>query len=77
MKHQTRLPEGATPIPPRAPLSAPDAIDTTTLDLLERWRREDATDDSEEIQAAEQELAEFQNAMNETRRLAGEPPLYP
>ena len=76
MKHQTRSPEEATSTPPIAPPSASSVIDNATLELLEGWRRQDATDDPEEIRAAEQELTEFKKAMNENRTLAGEPALY-
>jgi hypothetical protein len=57
--------------------SANDSVDTTTLDLLASWRRLDATDDPEEIRAAEQELAEFKRAMNDSRAVADELTLYP
>jgi hypothetical protein len=67
----------ATPAPPGAPLSASGSIDTATLDLLEAWRLQDATDDLEQLRAAEHELTEFKRAMNEGRTLAGEPLLYP
>ncbi len=40
------------------------------------WQREDATTDPEKLRAAEQELAEFKNAMNDTRSLSGEPRLF-
>ena len=75
MKHLT-TPE-TTPMPPSAPLSANGSIDTATLDLLEAWRLQDATDDPEQRRAAEQELTEFKKTMNENRTLSGEPLLYP
>jgi predicted transcriptional regulator len=46
-----------------------------TLALLQSWVDQDATDDPEEIRAAEAELEAFKQAMNENR--AGESPLYP
>jgi hypothetical protein len=52
-------------------------LDTSTLELLANWRRQDATDDPAELRAAEQELAEFKKAMNESRTASGEPVLYP
>jgi hypothetical protein len=52
------------------------AVDTATLELLQGWRLQDATDKPEEVRAAEQELTEFKRAMNENRTLAGEPPVY-
>jgi hypothetical protein len=54
-----------------------EVIDTATLKLLESWQRQDATDDPDEVSAAEQELAEFKKAMDENRSLSGEPLLYP
>ncbi|HEY1950057.1 MAG TPA: hypothetical protein VGG97_23810 [Bryobacteraceae bacterium] len=67
------------PTAPETPAksSSNSAIDIATLELLARWQRQDATDDPEEIHAAEQELAEFKKITNETRTLAGERILYP
>ena len=48
-----------------------------TRDLLRAWAVEDATDDPEEIRRAEEELARFKEAMNETRAAAGARLLYP
>jgi hypothetical protein len=66
-------------LPPQPPPIAPAApeIDRTTLQLLARWKAEDATNDPAEVRAAEIELAEFKEAMNQSRIRAGEPPLYP
>jgi hypothetical protein len=75
MKQETRQETQSQPA--IAPSPAPDPVDYATLRLLERWRAQDATDDPDEIRAAEQELAEFKKAMNESRILAGEPRLYP
>jgi ABC-type transporter Mla MlaB component len=58
-------------------LSGRDSIDSATVALLASWRRQDATEDPDEIRAAEQELAEFKRAMNEARSLIGESLLYP
>jgi hypothetical protein len=52
-------------------------VDTATLELLASWRRQDATDNPEDIRQAERELADFKRAMNEGRAIAGETPLYP
>jgi hypothetical protein len=57
--------------------SSDSDIDTATLELLAEWQREDATDDPQEICAAEGELAEFKKMMNQNRALAGERILYP
>ena len=65
------------PPPPTVEPSANGSVDTATLDLLASWRREDATDDPNQILAAKRELAEFKKAMNENRTLTGQPILYP
>jgi len=54
-----------------------DSIDTETLNLLASWRLQDATEDQEEIRAAERELTQFKKAMNDARTIVGEPHLYP
>jgi hypothetical protein len=64
------------PSQPGAHLVANGSVDTT-LELLEAWRLQDATDDLDQLRAAERELTEFKKAMNESRTLAGEPLLYP
>ena len=71
MKHPTTHPT----LPPQ--LAGNGSINTATLELLANWRVQDATTDSEQIRAAEQELADFKKAMNENRILAGEPLLFP
>jgi hypothetical protein len=48
-----------------------------TLELLARWRLEDAAKNPEEVEAAEKELAEFKKTMNESRASSGEHLLYP
>jgi hypothetical protein len=73
---QLATPEG-NPAPPGAHLPASGSVDSATLDLLETWRLQDATDDPEQLRAAEHELTEFKKAMNEGRTLGGEPLLYP
>jgi hypothetical protein len=62
---------------PSSRVSGNASIDTPTLELLRKWRIEDAIQDAEEIRAAEQEIADFKRAMNESRTTAGEPLLYP
>lgn len=51
-------------------------VDTATLELLAAWKRQDATNDPEQIRTAEQELAEFKKAMDDNRVAAGERKLY-
>ena len=74
MERQTSLSGEMTPAPPMAPANS--SVDTATLELLQGWRLQDATDNLEEVRAAEQDLTEFKRAMNENRTLAGEPLLY-
>lgn len=74
MKQQTR--HSTIPQPVAQP-SNNGAVDTATLELLRRWRLQDATDNPEEVRAAEEEIAAFKKAMNETRIIAGEPLLHP
>jgi hypothetical protein len=74
MKHQT---PDATITPPVAQPSNNGSVDTVTLELLRTWRLQDATDNPEEVRAAEEEISAFMKAMNENRIVAGEPPLYP
>ncbi len=62
-----------TATPPPGPGTA---VDIATLELLAAWRRQDATNDPEQIRAAEQELAEFKKAIDENRVSAGERKLY-
>jgi hypothetical protein len=63
--------------PATAPQPDRDAIDAATLDLLESWRRSDATDNRDEVGAAERDLAEFKRAMNQNRIAANDPAVYP
>jgi hypothetical protein len=53
-------------------MAAEPAIDAATLQLLERWRREDATNDPDEIRAAEQDLSNFKKSMNDNRASSGD-----
>ncbi len=76
MKQQTTTTEPSLGPLVGTPLAA-GAIDTETLELLEAWAREDATDDPEKLRAAQKELDEFKKAMNETRAACGERILYP
>jgi hypothetical protein len=75
MNQETRQPGELQSQPPPIPSTTPE-IDGATLQLLNSWRAEDATDDANEIRAAERELAEFKEAMNKIRIQAGELPLY-
>ena len=77
MKHQTKSPGKTTSVPPIAQSSANGSIDIATLELLARWRVEDAPKNPEDVQAAEKELAEFKKAMNDNRTRSGESLLYP
>jgi hypothetical protein len=64
-------------MPPVPQVSGNGAIDTATLELLAIWRAQDATTDPDQIRAAEQELAEFKKALNESRTVAGDSLLFP
>jgi len=77
MKHQTTSKDEAPPAPPIVQRSDNGSIDSVTLELLARWRVEDAAKNPEDVQAAEKELEEFKKAMNESRTGSGEPLLYP
>jgi hypothetical protein len=55
----------------------PIPLGQATRDLLRAWREEDATEDPEQIRRAEEELAEFKQALNETRAAAGARLLFP
>ena len=57
--------------------TASAAIDTETLELLQTWAREDATDDPEKLREAQTELDVFKKSMNENRAASGERILYP
>ena len=67
----------ATALPASITRPITRSIDVATLELLERWQREDAAEDPAQIQAAEEEVVEFMKAMNESRSSSGEPLLYP
>lgn len=75
MKQQTT--SESSPMPPLVQPSSNGAIDSATLELLAQWKQEDATQNPEEVRAAERELAEFKKAMNESRAHSGEPVLFP
>lgn len=66
-----------TPMPLPLQQLGTGSIDTATLELLARWRIQDATTDPEQLRAAEKELEEFKKAMNENRTATGERILYP
>ncbi|MBX9600784.1 MAG: hypothetical protein K2X35_07265 [Bryobacteraceae bacterium] len=73
MKHPAKR-ESSTLLPPAAPGAS---IDTATIELLESWKAQDATCDPEELRLAEQEVLEFQKAINENRTASGERILVP
>ena len=55
-------------------------IDQATIDLLDRWERENATDDPEEIARRQIEFEEFKEGMNRNRLEMEGPdssPVYP
>ena len=50
---------------------------TQTMALMQSWLEEDATDDPEELLAAEEELRKFKRNMNLPRKETGARLLYP
>jgi len=50
---------------------------TATMALMQSWLEEDATDDPEEIRAAEEDLREFKRNMNLPRKETGARLHYP
>jgi hypothetical protein len=42
-------------------------VDHATLDLLDKWDREQATDDPDEIDRRQREVEQFKAAMNRNR----------
>jgi hypothetical protein len=77
MEHRTTSPSEAGLTPTIAQPSTNGSIDSATIELLAKWRREDATQNEEDVRAAEQDLAEFKKAMNENRTRSGAPLVYP
>jgi hypothetical protein len=63
-------------LPGSSAASVPRSVDAATLDLLSVWQREDLTSDPAQLKAAEEELAVFMKAINETRTASGEPLIY-
>ena len=64
--------------PASAPLlPAGGSSDTGTLELLNRWKTEDATTEPEELRQADEEVAEFKKAMNENRAATGALLVFP
>lgn len=66
-RYATEIIEKALPAPATAPTASPVA-DQATIDLLNRWEAENATDDPEELARRQQEFDEFVAAMNRNRR---------
>ena len=48
-------------------------VDQVTIDLLDKWDREQATDDPEEIARRQIEVQEFMDGMNRNRLESGGP----
>lgn len=60
----------------RLGLAMPSAENQAVIDLLHRWRDEDAHMTQQEAEAAENEWNELRSNMNERRVLSGEEPLF-
>ena len=69
--------EEDTEEPAKAGTLLPDPENAASIALLKSWLEEDATDDPEEIRAAEEELREFKRNMNLPRKEAGARLHYP
>ena len=54
-------------LPPRSATAPPLLDNSETIALLQQWAREEATNDPAAIAQAEDELAEFQAALNANR----------
>ena len=67
--------------PPSAPEIRPKPELTekqkAAIALMQAWRREDETDDSEELAERDRELEEFKANMNRWRAEEGRGPVYP
>jgi DNA mismatch repair ATPase MutL len=60
-----------------SPQSGPDAKNRALIELLESWRREDATDDEEELERRDAEWEELKANLNANRAATGERLLFP
>ena len=69
--------EPSTSQPASAPLPPTGVIDTATLELLASWKAEDATTDPEKLREADEEIAQFKEAMNANRAATGARLLFP
>ena len=54
-------------LPPKSAMASPVLNNSETIAMLQRWAREDATDDPAAIAQAEYELAQFKAALNANR----------
>jgi len=54
-------------LPPKSATAPPVLDNSETIAMLQRWAREDATDDPAAIAQAEDERAEFKAALNASR----------
>ena len=54
-------------VPPKSATAPPAFDNSETIAMLQRWEREDATDDPAAIGRAEYELAQFKAALNANR----------
>ncbi len=65
-------------LPPAESARPPaDEGDAASIALLQSWLAEDATNDPEEIRAAQKQLDEFKRAINAERERAGARQIYP
>ena len=75
--HRHEIPAGATVELKVFPKQTKPHHETATMTLLRSWLEEDATDDSDEITQAQEDLNEFKRNLNQPRKDAGARLLYP
>ncbi len=77
LSHRDEIPPDAT-VELKVFAEEPEAQrETPTMALMRQWLKEDATDDPEELRAAEEELLAFKRAMNLPRKETGARLHYP
>jgi hypothetical protein len=75
--HRSEIPDGATVELKVVEETPREQEETATMALMKSWLEEDATNDPEEIRAAEEELREFKRNLNLPRKETGARLLYP
>jgi hypothetical protein len=68
--------EQAAPDEEPAPQATPAPKSGSLAELFEQWRRDDYTEDPEELQRAQEELDALKARLNANRAATGERPLF-